>query len=94
MLIWRNLPIQLRLPNEKGMYAHGCLLTTSSCKNLSGMNLNGSDQYFLFVCVSRMPKTTDVPPGTMWSPEIGEIHVTMKFVLIYMFRNEEIEKML
>lgn len=33
-------------PNKNGMYANGCRLCTSSGKNRSGSNFNGSGQYF------------------------------------------------
>lgn len=58
-------PMQLRGPKENGKYAHGCLLATSSGKNLSGTNLYGSGQYSSLVCALRRPKTTEVPSGTM-----------------------------
>lgn len=64
--------MQLRVPYENGKYAYGCLLATSSGKNLAGSNLRGSGQLSGSLCVCKILNITEAPSGIIYSPAINE----------------------
>lgn len=64
-----NVPMQFLGPYEKGTNAHGSRFATASGRNLSGMNLYGSGQYFSLVWIVLIIMTMLAPAGIMQSPK-------------------------